>query len=121
MRFYLIAGVNLVFLAVIYYLLCMGMDAQRTWTYSVLKGLEDSRMLTMKASQLIETPQGACLISMEPLKQFYYAVIIVCILWVLFVMCLLLLFKGGGVIRCAPIQARRFLSGERPDVSKPSQ
>jgi hypothetical protein len=28
---------------------------------------------------------------------------------------------AAGLKRCAPSQARRFLSGERPDVSKPSQ
>ena len=30
-------------------------------------------------------------------------------------------FLQTGLGRCAPSQARRFLSGERPDVSKPSQ
>jgi hypothetical protein len=69
------------FVCIIYCLLGLGESSQRTYSFSVLKELENVGALNMSADELIKTTTGESLIRMKPMKQFHSLICIVSLFW----------------------------------------
>ena len=74
-------AITVIFIATVYLLLGIGIAAQRTYTFSVLKEIETTGITLTNITQQLEVTPVKNVLTMRPVVLFHKLVLVIAILW----------------------------------------